>query len=131
MRGQMSEGIRKPSRISIVISTAFFAGGGQLMQRRWLAGTVYGGLCMLCFTGVVAYSLVIIVSLYSFGLDPDSVESAPDLGPAKWRMIVALLSSLLVYAINVIDVFRGHRRLCTKWALVRRSIPMYDEGETS
>lgn len=89
------------------------------MQKRWLAGLLYGVAFTVCFVAFAVHMFRVIAAFYSIGLDFDN--AAP---PENLRIrgaLFSLVAALAVYAAALADVYAAYRRACAAWA--RRKLP--------
>jgi hypothetical protein len=118
---------KPPSRIPILLSAFVCPGAGQLVQRRWMAGSAY----LLCFLVAFIYVMLaagkIIVSYYRLGFEFDSYEPEPE--PVRMlNLLSAFGVTLLIYLANIIDVFIAQNRIHSKQArkdfLHQKNLPL-------
>jgi hypothetical protein len=99
------------SRAPIVLSAVVCPGIGQLMQRRWLAGAAYLILFFTSFISVMVTAGQIIISYYRLGFEFDTYNPEP---VRLSNLIVAFSIALLIYLVNILDVFIAQQRLASK-----------------
>lgn len=113
----------KPGRLPIVLSAFFMPGAGQFVQKRWVAGTVYGGLFVVCFAAMLICFVRLMVSYYSLGFDPQSVRDSSNTWALLARILIAFAAGMATYLANLADVYLAYRRACTRWAATRSVWP--------
>jgi hypothetical protein len=96
------------NRLPILLSAFVFPGSGQLLQKRWIAGSIIIGCFLITFTGVLIAGFKNIIAYYQFGLAGDDPEMSSPRTLITWFII-----ALILYIINLCDVlmarFRAHQ----------------------
>jgi hypothetical protein len=110
---------RPPSRTPVMMSALGYPGAGQFMQKRWLAGLLYGLAFTAGFVAFAVYMFRIIAAFYSLGLDFEN--AAPPAHLPVRGAVFSLAAALAVYAAALADTYAAYRRACTTWA--RRKLP--------
>jgi hypothetical protein len=106
----------KPSRLPILFSAVVCPGAGQCMQGRKIIGPVY----MVVFLACVVFLFITIFSPLFVNLRAlghiSAVDDKAAFSPIPWRNILSwFVLCLLVYLINLLDVYLGYRRRVNKW----------------
>jgi hypothetical protein len=98
---------KAPSRIPVLLSAIICPGSGQLVQKRWVAGTIFmvGFLCS--FFWLLTIALQIIADYYRMGFD-FNYEPAP---PDTTALLPPLLIALAFYLANLFDVLAAQLRI--------------------
>ena len=94
---------------AIWLSALVYPGSGQFLQKRWIAGSVL----FLGFTAVFVYATISFWQLMQafYGLAEHFNDPEPPAPIPVLHFAWPLLLCLLIYAVNVIDVFLAARRL--------------------
>ncbi len=100
---------RKKRRISILLSAFLYPGVGQFVQGRTKAGLFYTGLFTVGLVFYSTYSAEIIGCYYGLGMDFNHYQPPAELPAGK--MIAAFAFALTIYVANIVDAFRGARRV--------------------
>jgi len=104
---------KKPGRLPMFLSALVCPGAGQLAQRRWFPGIVFGVTFVALFVMFVVYVFRILYAYYSLAFRFDTYEPGPI--PLVGAM-VSFLAALVTYVANLIDVYLAHRRAGLDWA---------------
>ena len=110
---------RRPSRGVILLSGFLFPGIGQLLQRRWLSGIVFGGAFGALFCLLLVHSFQTIAAFYRLGLDKGTVNDTP----SATDILGLLGACLAVYLTNIGDVYLAFRRAARRSAIRRHFDP--------
>jgi hypothetical protein len=101
---------KRSSPAAIVLSSLVCPGTGQLVQRRWLVGSLFtlgfiGLFVAVCIKvlGNIAYNLRVAIDMSS-GTSEPFVELSP------MTLLLLFGTALVIYALNVADVLLAHRR---------------------
>ena len=101
---------REPSGSLLFTMGMIFPGGGQLVQKRWLAGTVYVVASVAGVIGFVAYGVRFFYSFYSEipwdGMTPGFAV----VWPYVLKMILSLALTILIWLISAIDLYISYSR---------------------
>ena len=94
------------------LSTLVFPGLGQLVQRRWLAGAVFGLLSIAFVVWFFAAILAVLIPYYQLAFDPDGAMPAQK-DTIRWvvQMVAAFVLGGIVYIWNIVDVVKANHRL--------------------
>jgi hypothetical protein len=117
--GGIDSDARRPSRGIILLSGFLFPGMGQLLQRRWLAGLVFGCAFSVFFLLLLVHCFQVIVAFYRLGLDKGTVNDTPSIS----HIVSLLVACLAVYVTNVGDVYLAYRRAARRSAVRRHFSP--------
>ena len=98
----------KPEKLSpMLLSALVYPGAGQLMQRRWMAGSLF----VVISSGVLGWFLfkviVILKAYYGLAFNPSSV---PAEAPHAGSMLMPLLLWIAVYLSGLVDTAAGTYR---------------------
>ena len=92
--------VPKPAVSPLVLSALVYPGAGQLMQRRWRAGSVIG----MSFTAVFAWFVINVIAVlkayYAFAFE---FKTATGEAPGMGRILLPFVCSLLIYGVGVVD----------------------------
>jgi len=119
--GGIDKAEKRPSRMAILVSGFVFPGVGQFVQKRWLAGVLFGGVFSVLFCLLLVQCYRTIAAFYRIGL----AGTVPDeeLPPMAW--ILGLFGAcLVVYVANIGDAYLGHRRAARRSAMKRHIDPL-------
>ncbi|MDP6490934.1 MAG: hypothetical protein QGH42_06990 [Kiritimatiellia bacterium] len=122
---------KRPSRGAILLSGFVCPGVGQFMQRRWLAGALFGGGFVVLFGMLLAQCFRVIMAFYRLAFDGNLSADQPSVA----RILVIFGLCLLVYLLNVGDAYLAHRRAARRSAVRRHLDPLLasilnaEEGE--
>lgn len=90
------------------LSALVWPGLGQCVQRRWLAGVLFGVLFLASLAWVFSTALQTLVAGYRWALEPGDAD-APRL--RVWRLVAGLFLCLVFHVVSVADCW---------WAAWRR-----------
>jgi len=102
---ESDEGV--PSRGIILLSGFVFPGVGQLLQRRWLVGILFGGVFCVFFLLLLFQCFRTVMAFYRMGLSDTVPEGEL---PSVVRLLGLLGTCLLVHVVNIGDVYLAYRR---------------------
>ena len=91
----------------MLLSAFACPGAGQFMQKRWVAGLIYGAGFLIGFCWFMVVALRIIISFYRMAFEPDYDPETPN----SMAMIPPLLISTGFYLTNLVDVFIAQQRI--------------------
>ena len=99
---------KKPPSILILLLSFILPGAGQLMQKRWVAGSIF----LIAFLGGFAWLMTLaignMVDYYRLGFEFETYEPNPTTATA---LLPPLAMAVGVYLANLVDVFAAqHRR---------------------
>ncbi|HNR94158.1 MAG TPA: hypothetical protein PKM67_03815 [Kiritimatiellia bacterium] len=95
------------NRLAVLLSTLVYPGAGQLIQKRWAAGAVFGIAATLSLVFFLAYATVILREYYRFAFEFEAREMPP---LPLMRMMIAFLTTLLIYIAGIMDTVRANRK---------------------
>lgn len=99
---------KKFAHIPTLLLSFIFPGAGQLLQQRWVVGTLFLVGFLGGFFWLMALALGNIVDYYRLGFEFETYEPTPT-DPAA--LLPPLIVAIVVYLANLIDVFAAqHRR---------------------
>ncbi len=105
----------RPSRTPIFLSAVVMPGSGQFAQKRIGAGIFFSAIFLLCFIGLATAAVRWVFFYYrdmSRWLTSDgAMPPTPSFAPILWL----LAFSLVVYVINLCDVYLAYLRECERW----------------
>jgi len=110
-------GMREPSRAPIAVSAFVCPGIGQMMQKRWIAGSIY----LVVFLAIVVLALVYVLKVMSawYGLitfDGADTDIRGSIMPSAVKAVALLLAALAVQIACVIDSWIAYLHLRREWA---------------
>ena len=90
----------------VLLSAIIYPGLGQMVQRRWIAGSVYAILYTIVFGWLMIRSFGILKIYYELAFDfNNAAGQVPKLSAIAWPF----LFSILVYLASLIDTALGNR----------------------
>lgn len=98
------------SRIPMLLSAFACPGVGQFVQKRWIAGLVYGTGFLIGFFWIMAIALGVIYDFYKMAFDFDHEPEPQNL----MAMVLPLIIAIVFYVANLFDVLIAQQRISTK-----------------
>jgi hypothetical protein len=115
------ESAGKPSRWPIMLSLMVCPGLGQMLQKRKAVGVAFVISFLLCFVIVIALMMMSFVAFFS--LVDDLGGSTEQFEQALHTRLVLSLSTagiaILLYFINMVDVYMAYQRSLSQWRAER------------
>lgn len=101
-------GPRRPALMSpMVLSALVCPGAGQLMQRRWVTGTVFIVLFTGAFVWFVGRAYAVLKAYYAFAFD---FKGATGQAPSVTAVMVPFGVCLVIYVAGLLDTALGSFR---------------------
>lgn len=92
----------------MLLSALVCPGAGQFVQKRWLAGILYGAGFIWGFCWFMMVAGKVLIDFYRMGFDFFNYEPAM---PQISDFIPPLTVAFLFYLVNLIDVFIAQQRI--------------------
>jgi len=91
----------------MVLSALVCPGAGQLMQRRWLVGTIFIASFTVAFLWFMVEAMAVLKAYYAFAFD---FRGATGRAPGAAAILRPFLISLAIYVAGLIDTAVGTYR---------------------
>ena len=99
---------KKPPSVLILLLSFILPGAGQLMQKRWVAGSIFLIIFLAGFAWLMTLAIGNMVDYYRLGFEFETYEPNPTTAMA---LLPPLAMAVGVYLANLLDVFAAqHRR---------------------
>jgi hypothetical protein len=104
-----------PSRVPMMMNAFVWPGVGQVIQRRWIAASIYLAGFLISTVFFCVHAVRIMTAYYNLWLRFDSNQPVD---PPSYRGLLAwLLMGILIYVAALVDSYIAYVHARTQWKL--------------